>query len=188
MIMYKRFLPLLQKGKRQLPDRDAAVCISLALETIASVREYVKTETLRRGVAWYCTYFVFQAALVLVIAVLKTEEQEAVWVEGLESAEVCLDAARGCLGDGAGRCLDVLRRVARLWRGGDEEVLVLEGSSNLLVGMEEWSGGIGMDGLGIEGIGGFDAAAGAVGLEGWMSMADQGYEGLLDSNLFTNDA
>lgn len=81
MIMYKRFLPLLQKGKRQLPDRDAAVCISLALETIASVREYVKTETLRRGVAWYCTYFVFQAALVLVIAVLKTEEQEAVWVE-----------------------------------------------------------------------------------------------------------
>ncbi|KAH0604627.1 uncharacterized protein H6S33_006295 [Morchella sextelata] len=185
MIMYKRFLPLLQKGKRQLPDRDAAICISLALETIASVREYVKTETLRRGVAWYCTYFVFQAALVLVIAVLKTEEQEAVWAEGLESAEVCLDAARGCLGDGAGRCLDVLRRVGRLWSGGDEEV-VLEGSGNLLVGMEEWSGGIGVDGLGIEGIGGFDAA-GAVGLEGWMSMADQGYEDLLDANLFTSD-
>lgn len=185
MIMYKRFLPLLSRKKKKrglgasLPDKDATVCLSLALETISIVRAFIDAGTLRRGAAWYCTYFVFQAALVLVIAMLKTEEQEQVWIEGIESAEECLKAARSCLGDGAQRCLDVLRGVGKLWRqGGDRQVspvsvvaaadVVLDGGGhNLLAGVEEWSGGMGLDELGFstEGMG-----VAELGLDNWMVM------------------
>lgn len=198
--MYKRFLPLLSKGNKKrggsLPDKDARICISLALETIALAHRYIDEETLRRGAAWYCTYFVFQAALVLVIAILKTEEQEKVWVEGVETAEECLKAARGCLGDGAVRCLDVLTRVRELWSGGGGRAVstaevsaaadVLDGGGHdLLAGMEEWSGGIGLDGLGLStadiGVADFE-------LDSWMTMDTHGYEGLvLDPSLFVKD-
>lgn len=193
--MYKRFLPLLSKKKKRrglgasLPDKDATVCLALALETISMVRALIDSETLRRGVAWYCTYFVFQAALVLVIAMLKTEEREQIWIEGIENAEECLKAARSCLGDGAQRCLDVLRRVGRLWKdGGVSPVSVVStdiedgGGHDLLAGMEEWSGGMRLEELGFttQGMGVTE-----LGLNPWVEMDTHGYGDLvLDPSLF----
>ncbi|RPA95615.1 hypothetical protein L873DRAFT_1697636 [Choiromyces venosus 120613-1] len=127
MLMHKCFLPLLKNHNVKADALEGAaphkhgagLCLSLAIQTIDSVHTFVFSHTLRRGIAWYCTYFAFQAALVLAIATLTVDETTppAVWTRNILLAEDCLGAASRCLGDGAGRYLVVLQRVMSIWGG-----------------------------------------------------------------------
>ncbi|KAG0643834.1 hypothetical protein HOY80DRAFT_879614 [Tuber brumale] len=125
MLMHKCFLPLLKSPAVRAeaiegiaPTKSGAgVCLFLAIQTIHSVHAFICSQTLRRGAAWYCTYFVFQAALVLVIAILTVDETPppAIWTGNILMAEECLAATSRCLGDGASRYLEVLQRVMSIW-------------------------------------------------------------------------
>lgn len=171
--MHKRFLPALKKprvkdGGGTGIARGAKLCLALAIDTIHSVHDFINSRTLRRGAAWYCTYYVFQAALVVAIAILITAgPPEPMWTESILVAEDCLEAATGSLGGGARRYLDVLRRVSSMCRGGEAPPLLpsaegraSEAVSDNALSMMGWGGEISFEGLGIP-----PAEAGVIGTD-----------------------
>ncbi|KAL7273399.1 hypothetical protein RUND412_003755 [Rhizina undulata] len=131
MIMYKFFLssisePLRQsdsnghiQDSRRIPattvslDPNVRRCLGIALETVASVHEFCNTtETLRQGISWYGAYFTFQAALVLIIAMLRApnDTSTTIWKSGVERALASLELMSQS-SPAAGRCLSVLNKV-----------------------------------------------------------------------------
>ncbi|KAF2098066.1 hypothetical protein NA57DRAFT_57231 [Rhizodiscina lignyota] len=101
-------------------------CQSTALETIHTVaafcEEYAKD--LHQGIRWYATYFVFQAAIILVgfkyERLTVPSSNDGFIKEGEENLrEAGISRAKGCLGElrshshAAARCLSVLSRLHR---------------------------------------------------------------------------
>jgi len=110
MLMYKCFLDCLSYSpvdhsgpvSSQIPANrqthiallpEVRKCLTFALSTLSSIRKFTNThKPLWHGVGWYATYYVFQAALVLVTAILSVprDASVSVWKDGVLDALMCL--------------------------------------------------------------------------------------------------
>ncbi|CCX07894.1 Similar to Regulatory protein GAL4; acc. no. P04386 [Pyronema omphalodes CBS 100304] len=110
MLMYKCFLDCLSYSPSDRPAPttppmpearqthiallpEVRKCLTFALSTISSIRKFTNAHNpLWHGVGWYATYYVFQAALVLVTAILSVprDASVAVWKDGVLDAIRCL--------------------------------------------------------------------------------------------------
>lgn len=88
-------------------------CIATAVKTVDSISTFcTDTEVLHQGLSWYATYFLFQAILVLDIALLHTSTDchALEWKAALEQGRLCLRLLGGG-NDAASRCLSVFDRI-----------------------------------------------------------------------------
>jgi transcriptional regulatory protein GAL4 len=138
MLMYKCFLDCLSYSP---PDRPAPAtppvpenrqthiallpevrkCLTFALSTLASIRKFTSAhQPLWHGVGWYATYYVFQAALVLVTAILSVprDASVSVWKDGVLEALMCLRTIETSTAN-AGRVAAVLRWCLTRIEGGE---------------------------------------------------------------------
>jgi hypothetical protein len=108
MLMYKCFLdclsysPVDHPAPSQIPANrqthiallpEVRKCLTFALSTLSSVRKFTKTyQPVWHGIGWYATYYTFQAALVLVTAILSVPKDASVsiWKDGILDALMCL--------------------------------------------------------------------------------------------------
>jgi len=103
MLMYKCFLDCLAYSPRAFDrekprnrydtvvalDPEVRKCLGFALETLRSIKHFCETQQpIWHGVGWYATYYLFQAALILVTAILSVPRDASVdvWKDGVRDS------------------------------------------------------------------------------------------------------
>ncbi|KAI5776724.1 fungal-specific transcription factor domain-containing protein [Geopyxis carbonaria] len=108
MLLYKHFLDSLSYSPRTFDrdktplDADPAVhaCLAAALATLRSIHAFTAAHAadIWHGVGWYATYYIFQAALVLVTAALTAPRDPAApaWTAAVHTALESLAVSQRC--------------------------------------------------------------------------------------------
>ncbi|KAK7431020.1 hypothetical protein QQZ08_002550 [Neonectria magnoliae] len=112
---YHSFLPSKMDAEKR--------CLEVAMQSIHDIAAFCKTYDgiLHLGIAWYATYFLFQAALVLEASYLNKENQQrsveetAIWQVVVSEAHDCL-VTLAQKSKSASRCLEVLDLIHRKTR------------------------------------------------------------------------
>lgn len=117
MMMYKGFLTAHGHGEERSShtthlsaDSGVRNCLEAAVEAVHSISGFcAESDVLNHGISWYATYFIFQAILVLGIALLQTpmDPLASTWETTMDRARSCL-ASLGRGSSAAMRCLSVV--------------------------------------------------------------------------------
>jgi transcriptional regulatory protein GAL4 len=104
-----------QRSYKQRSRSEAAVqnCLNVGIETVQDICSFcIQNLALHQGLSWYATYFLFQAVLVVDVALLQSPEdsQSMVWRGTVDQARQCLSQL-GVTNPAAGRCISVLDRI-----------------------------------------------------------------------------
>ena len=104
-----------QRFYKQRSQSEATVlnCLNVAIETVQAICSFcIQNNPLHQGLSWYATYFLFQAVLVVDVALLQSPKdlQAALWRNTVEQARQCLSQL-GVTNPAAVRCISVLDRI-----------------------------------------------------------------------------
>lgn len=98
---------------RSLSEAAVQNCLIVAIESVQAIYSFcIQNDTLHQGLSWYATYFIFQAVLVVDVALLQSSEdpQAELWRGTVEQARQCLSQL-GVTNPAAMRCISVLDRI-----------------------------------------------------------------------------
>ncbi|KAL2128544.1 hypothetical protein VTI74DRAFT_9042 [Chaetomium olivicolor] len=98
-------------------DKCTEICVDAAHSTVLSIQSYLEQAVLTRLAGWYSMFFLFHAALVIVLAILGDSESPELlkWERDIDIAQSIF---RGVLADNplAARCADIFDRILPLGR------------------------------------------------------------------------